>query len=460
MASAASASGAAAAEAKTGAYKPLDIAQYMTALNARRQPSAIRSLMPLLQLPGMISLGGGLPNPALFPFKQLSFSLADGTNLSLTEQELNAALQYSPTPGLPVLLQQLRELQEREHSPPLPFGEKGWTVSVSTGSSDALYKAFDLLVEEGDSVLCEAPTYSGSLAALRPLKANLVELPVDEFGLIPSKLESMLATFGAVSGRSKPRVLYVIPTGQNPAGCTLTDGRKKEIYALACKHDLIILEDDPYYYLSYGRAAAPAVGTDSQWQRPTSRSFFSMDTEGRVLRFDSFSKILSSGLRLGMVSGPAAFIQRIDYVSQAAALHTSGVSQAMVSKLLKHWGAAGWSEHIRQVCLFYARRRDAFIQRVEKHLKGLVTYTVPEAGMFVYFKLHGVADSKKLVETGAKDARVLLVPGQAFSPNDKPSDCVRASFSTASDEDMDTALQRFAKLLKEETKNQQPQSKL
>ena len=104
-------------------------------------------------------------------------------------------------------------------------------------------------MEEGDNVLIEAPTYSGSLAALRPLKANFLEIEVDALGMIPAKLESMLTTCEGMAGRARPRVLYVIPTGQNPAGCTLSEKRKKEIYALACKHNLIILEDDPYYYL-------------------------------------------------------------------------------------------------------------------------------------------------------------------------------------------------------------------
>jgi kynurenine/2-aminoadipate aminotransferase len=236
----------------------------MTALNARRQPSAIRSLMPLLQIPGMISLGGGLPNPALFPFRSLSFGLAGGKEVRLSDAELNESLQYSPTPGLPKFVAQLRDLQHREHAPPQPAGS--WSVSVSTGSSDALFKAFDLLVEEGDNVLIEAPTYSGSLAALKPLKANLIEIAVDEFGMIPSKLEGMMHTCSSMQGRAKPRVLYVIPTGQNPAGCTLTAQRKKEIYEIACRYDLIILEDDPYYFLVRSNAEAagrPAVALDS-----------------------------------------------------------------------------------------------------------------------------------------------------------------------------------------------------
>lgn len=258
-------------------------------------------------------------------------------------------------------------------------------------------------------------------------------MQVDEYGLIPSKLESMLNTFHDVGGRAKPRVLYIIPTGQNPGGATLTTERKKEIYKIACRHDLIILEDDPYNFLSYGSAPAPPVGRDADFTRPVAPSFFSLDTEGRVLRFDSFSKVLSSGLRLGTVTGPKAFVERMDLVSQAAALHTSGVSQMMVSKLLTHWGASGWSEHVRKVSLFYARRRDVFLAAVERHLSGLVDYTVPTAGMFVYFHLRGVADAKRLIETKARDARVLLVPGQSFSPKDQPSNGVRASFSTATD---------------------------
>lgn len=173
--------------------------------------------------------------------------LKDGTSLSLTPAELNEALQYSPTPGIPKFIAQLKQMMIREHAPKMD--ESAWTVSVSTGSSDALYKAFEMLVEEGDSVLIEAPTYSGSLAALRPLRPNFLEIEVDEFGLIPAKLESMLDTCSTMGGRAKPRILYIIPTGQNPAGSTLSFERKKEIYQIACKHNLIILEDDPYYYL-------------------------------------------------------------------------------------------------------------------------------------------------------------------------------------------------------------------
>jgi hypothetical protein len=249
----------AAASDSSSSYTPLDVRHYASALNLRRAPAALHSMMPLMKLPGMISLAGGLPNPAMFPFKQIGFGLADGTRIELSPAELNDALQYCPTPGLPQAVQLIAELQQREHNPPYPYSggngdgakeEGGWSVSLATGSSDVMAQVFDLLVEAGDNVLVESPTYAGALAPLRPLQANLIEIPVDECGINPERLEAVLDSFAADPSRGrKPKLLYVIPTGQNPAGCTLSDERKKRIYALACKHDFIILEDDPYYYV-------------------------------------------------------------------------------------------------------------------------------------------------------------------------------------------------------------------
>lgn len=137
----------------------LDPNLFITQLNSRRQPSAIRALQPLMQLPGMLSLGGGLPNPALFPFKGLTLTLADGSQLPFTQQELNVALQYSPTPGIPAFLAQLKAMMTREHKPKMDAST--WAISVATGSSDAIFKAFDMLVEEGDNVLIEVSKRTG-----------------------------------------------------------------------------------------------------------------------------------------------------------------------------------------------------------------------------------------------------------------------------------------------------------
>eukprot|EP01027_Heterolobosea_sp_BB2_P012194 GEZU01017689.1.p1 GENE.GEZU01017689.1~~GEZU01017689.1.p1 ORF type:complete len:267 (+),score=96.48 GEZU01017689.1:158-958(+) len=266
-------------------------------------------------------------------------------------------------------------------------------------------------------------------------------MPTDQHGIIPEKLEEILSNWSTLHpGKPFPKVMHSIPTGHNPSGATLSADRKRQIYALASKYDLLILEDDPYYYMYFGE------------NQPA--SFFSMDVDGRVLRFDSLSKILSSGLRLGFVTGPRPLVDRINLHMQTSVLHTSGVSQAITSSLLKHWGVDGFLQHIKSMQQFYRQKRDAFLSLAEKHLTGLAEWNAPSAGMFVWIKLHGVEDSKSLIEGKARDKKVILVPGQVFQPNDKRGPFVRASFSMVSEEAMDEALARLAELLKEVKKQQ------
>jgi len=209
----------------------------------------------------------------------------------------------------------------------------------------------------------------------------------------------------------------------------------------------LIMEDDPYYYLS--------LDDNSQ----SNESFLSMDQDGRVIRFDSLSKVLSSGMRIGWCTGPKELMDKIHLHMQASCLHASAITQMMAYNLFTSWGIQGLDNHVNQIQELYRRRRDDFIQAVEKHLKGLVTYYPPSAGMFLWMKLNGVSDSKQFIEQKARDKKVLLVPGQAFSPNNKPSPYVRASFSVASKEDMDIACARLRDLLLEHLEQQNRQEK-
>jgi kynurenine/2-aminoadipate aminotransferase len=239
--------------------------------------------------------------------------------------------------------------------------------------------------------------------------------------------------------------LYLIPTGQNPSGATLSNERREQIYKLAQKYNLIIMEDDPYWHLRLKpyKTAAP--------QEPL-MSLFSMDTDGRVLRFESFSKIVSSGLRLGFVVGPTPLITKIQFAQQASTLHTAGLSQAMLIVLLQKIGPSGWDAHIANVQDFYTERRNKFLEYAEKHLTGLAEWWIPSAGMFVWFKFLGIDDSLQLIQEKAISAKVLMVPGRSCSVNDKPSPYARAAFSIASDAEMDEALRRLAEMLRAETK--------
>lgn len=438
--------GEAAACASRGAFAAVAVhyEKYLTQTSLARQPSPIRALMPIAALPGMISLGAGNPNPDAFPFEKATITLKGGGTVDLDPELMKEALQYGPTPGIPAFSKWARELQQREHAPPRPAAD--WDIAFTTGSQDAISKTCDMLINRGDSVLVEEPCYPGAIAVMIPLGAHLVGLRTDVGGLIPESLDEAMRNFERNHpGKRRPRVLYTIPTGHNPSGATISEDRRRAIYALARQYELLILEDDPYYFLSLdGKTTAQGV-------RKPPPSFLSMDVDGRVMRFDSLSKVLSSGFRIGFATGPKPLIERLVLHMQTSALCTSGMSQACVMALLRRWGEDGWEDHVSQVQALYRRRRDHFIACAERHLHGLAEWGKPEAGMFVWFKLLGVEDSKALIEGPAREEKVLLVPGQYFSSNPSaPSAYVRAAFSTASDQDVDEALRRLAVLLRKQ----------
>lgn len=443
--------------------------KYLSPTSLARQPSAIRKLMPLMKRPGMVSLGGGLPNPSMFPFRKIQFDVSlpysiDTMSLVLEGNELEEALQYSPTPGLPRLVWQLRDIQNREHhiNNLLASDDENtnalFDVSITIGSQDGLTKAFEMLLhppsdvvgkekDDCDEVLLESPTYSGALAFLQPFGVKLNPINTDNKGLDPDHLYNILTS----NGSKRRRVLYTIPTAQNPSGITLDNARRRAIYQLACEHDLIILEDDPYYFLHPERESLVSfLQLDAQNCMQTDSN---AGKGGRVLRFDSFSKIFSAGMRIGFVTAPLPLLERINLHIQGTNLHNCGVSQAMISKMLDAWG--GWDgldAHLRRVSRFYGMRRDWIIEAAEKHLGSVngVKWNVPTAGMFLWLQLLQFDDTKSLIEEKAADSNVLFVPGQSFDPLDRLSSYVRASYSTASREDMDVAMKRLADLIRDE----------
>lgn len=405
---------------------------FLSKTSKRRKPSAIRSLQPLVDLPGMISLGGGMPNPQFFPIENIHITLSDKTQIQMDKQLIASGLQYSPTPGLPVFTNFLMEMQAKEHHPP-DISHCTREIAITHGSQDGLTKAFDMLLDSEDTLLVESPTYSGSLAYLQPLNCTLRAICTDQLGLIPKKLNDVLTNWKEYSDGKFPRVLYTIPTGGNPTGASCSEARKRAIYEIASKFNLLIIEDDPYYYL-------PLDGASS-------KSYLSMDTEGRVLRFDSFSKILSSGMRLGIVTGPSFLINQINLHTQASNLHTCGISQAIAYSILKQWGSEGWHHHLAIIQSFYKTQRDAIVQAADTHLQGLAEWNVPTAGMFLWIKLIGVHDTYDLISNRAVESKVLFVPGSVFDPNNKPSSYVRAAYSTATPIEMNTAMERLKTLL-------------
>lgn len=367
--------------------------------------------------------------------------------MTLDGKQLERALQYGPTPGHPPLIKTLKAYHKLFHGK--DPADPSWGICITTGSQDALSKSIDMLMENGDSIILGRPAYPGMLSNLGPKNVYIASVPTDAAGIDTKAIEDTLVNWDTLHpGQKKPKVVYVIPTGSNPSGSTMTLARKKHLLALASTHDLMVLEDDPYYFCTMAvdsKEQAEGKASDREtWNVPT--SLYSMDKEGRVLRFDSFSKVLSAGLRIGYMSGPMPFVMRIVLAMQATELHASSVSQMLTLSFLTAKGQDGLLQHVRNVREIYRGQRDATLAAADKHLTGKARWTVPEAGMFLWIETD-VPDTWKLIMEKAKDAKLLLVPGQTFCPYNKPSNFLRASYSVVPRDKIDAAFQRLAKLL-------------
>ncbi|CCF51469.1 hypothetical protein NDA11_007411 [Ustilago hordei] len=462
--------------------EPLDYQSLLSDSARNRMPSAIRSLFPAELIPGMVSLLSGKPNSDTFPFQKITLELKPEVaeagkveTVTIEGSDLDIALQYSATSGLPKLVDWIENFQSKVHKRPrVKEGKRAgevWRCSFGNGSQDLLTKAFEALVNEGDSVLLESPAYSGILPSLVSHKARFFEAATDSEGVEPTALDALLSNWSTSSSTKDspfPKFLYTTPTGANPSGTTASDDRKRAVLAVAGKHNLLLLEDDPYYFLSFKGLSAVADPVT----RVRGKSYFQLEAEdnyvggvGRVLRFDSFSKILSAGLRLGFVTGPKEILDAIDLDTSSRNLQTSGTSQAIAYALLSKWGIDGFLKHADNVAKFYQDRLEKFessAKTILQSLPSIATWITPTAGMFLWIKLRlpptngsegDEGDSFDLISNKAKAAGVLALPGVAFKPPNKgerkTSAYVRTSFSQVPMEQVDEAFKRLRKVVEE-----------
>ncbi|KAI0215056.1 Kynurenine/alpha-aminoadipate aminotransferase, mitochondrial [Lamellibrachia satsuma] len=263
---------------------------------------------------------------------------------------------------------------------------------------------------------------------LRPLGCRWVTVDSDKFGMIPESLKQALSRWKPSDINNVksdiPKFMYINPTGGNPTGMSMSLERKREIYQLAREYDLIILEDDPYYFMQFNEMLIP--------------SFLSIDTDGRVIRFDSFSKMLSAGLRVGYVTGPGPLVQKIQFHIMSSIFHASSLSQALVSELLLLWGVKGYLKNAHSICNFYQSQRDLALTAAQKWLTDLADWRIPQAGMFLWLKVKAIRDTKYLIEVRALKKQVLFVAGCHFMADaDKPCPFIRVSYSLATPVQLD-----------------------
>ena len=410
-----------------------DITVTLSSRARRRAPSPIRELMPYLSVPGMISLGGGYPNPETFAFRRIEVALAGGgPTLLLEGADLHAATQYGPTDVLPGLREPLTAWHRFKDG--VAIGEA--ELLLLNGSQEGLYLVADVLLDEGDEVAVCEPTYPGALAAFRSFTDRFLAIPLDSEGMCVGELERILAG-RRKRGEPMPKLIYTIPSGHNPAGVTLSEVRRQHLAELAIRYKVLIVEDDPYQLLQLDEDAA---------RLPTLQGL----ARTHVLRLDSFSKILCPGLRLGYATGPAALIRAMNLHKQASNLHTSTFAQAILAVLLRAEGGEGLLKRIERAIALYRRNRDVMVEAAGWHLPPGVSLRVPGAGMFLWFTLPESCDATRMVEQDARELQVLLVPGPAFSTQGGLRNAMRASYSMITPEQINEGMKRFAVMVKRE----------
>ncbi|KAL1459263.1 hypothetical protein WDU94_011265 [Cyamophila willieti] len=415
-----------------------DYGKFMTRVSKNRNPSALRELATLYySMPESLFLGVGTPNSDLYPFKSVHVNLKNGTTLKMSGDPLKMVLSYLPSAGYAPLQTIFKDLQDKFHGP------QDWAVKdvlITSGAQEGTALTINMLLNPGDPLLVQNPVYPGFAEIIRPMEVDAIPVNVDGDGMVPEHLIQILEERSKMTDKPMPKSIYINPTASNPTGTLLSDDRKKQIYAIAQRYGLIILEDDPYYFVHF-RDRDPV-------------SFLSMDTDYRVIRFDSFSKTLSAGLRLGYVTAPKPFIDRINLHMQVTTMHASGLPQLLIYELLSQWGYEGYCQHLVEVRKFYKRRRDITLQAAETYLKGLCTWNIPQGGMFLWVTIiHPVQDLRHFITVESLKEKVIVAPGYAF--NLDPTNVginqqnFRISYSVASEEDLTEGIKRLGKLIKE-----------
>ncbi|MGY6209037.1 aminotransferase-like domain-containing protein [Cytobacillus firmus] len=381
--------------------------------------SETREILKVTERPEVISFAGGLPAPELFPVE----ALKEVCNAVLTEEGA-AALQYSTTEGyIP-----LREaICQRMKSAGIDSSIEN--VLITSGSQQAIDLTGRLFINEGDTIICESPTYLAAINVFKSYNAKFVEVAMDDDGMVMEELEQML--------RDHPdaKFIYTIPDFQNPTGRTLKLERRKRMIELANQYDVLILEDNPYGAVRFAGEELPPV-----------KHF---DTEGRVIYLSTFSKIFTPGLRLGWICADETFIDKYVAFKQTADLHTDSFAQRITAKYMELYDI---EEHINKIKAVYKERCTAMLSCIEEFFPNHLSYSKPEGGLFIWVELPEGIDSAHIFTECLKN-NVACVPGAPFFPNGTQKNTLRLNYSNMSKERIIEGMKRMGEVLHRELQN-------
>ena len=400
----------------------LNTEEFYSILASKMKASAIREILKLVQNPEVISLAGGMPDPATFPTEELNEVVKQ-----ILVKNSACALQYSSTEGLTELREFiLNWLDEAREKAGLD------NIMITSGSQQGLDLVSKVLLNPGDTLIVELPSYLAALNAFRSYGGEMVGIPMDDEGMQIDILEETLTKLK--NDGKKVKFIYTISNFQNPAGVTMSLARRKKILEVAQKFEVFILEDNPYDKLRFEGEPIPSI--------------YSLDNEGYVISLGTFSKILCPGLRLAWILGNKEIIEKLVIMKQATDLCTTVLNQLIA---YEYCSQNDIDENIESNVGIYRRKRNAMLEALDKYFPVEVTWTKPQGGFFVVATLPEYIDTGEMFKEAIEE-NVAYVPGGPFFADGKGQNTMRLSFCFPSVEDIDEGIKRLGKVIKKRIK--------
>jgi 2-aminoadipate transaminase len=400
-----------------------DIERYAGLFAKRTQvmkSSAMRDLMALTEREDVISLAGGLPDTSTFPADSYASLMND-----VAVQSCARALQYGPTEGLSLVKRCVVEVMAAEG-----IHIDADEVLITTGGQQVIDLVCKTLVDPGDVIVTEAPTYPGAVPTFCSYEADVVQITMDRDGMRIDELAETLDRLD-LEGR-RPKFIYTVPNFHNPAGVTLSLERRQELVRIAAERELLVLEDNPYGLLRYEGSPLPTLRT--------------LDGGEFVIYGSTFSKILSPGVRLGWAAAPAPVLQKMNIGKQGADLCSSSLSQYFVGA---YFDSGPWESYVRSLIEIYRRRRDVMLDALAEHFPREADWTHPQGGLFIWVTLPDYIDTTDLLAR-ALERRVAFVPGRAAYLDGRGGSSMRLNFSGVSEDEIREGMRRLGEIVCEQ----------
>ncbi|MCX8184169.1 MAG: PLP-dependent aminotransferase family protein [Sulfolobales archaeon] len=397
----------------------MDYSKFIARASEVFKASEIRELLKVVEARKVISFAGGYPDPQVFPRESLA-RIASDVILNYGDK----ALQYSPTKGVTVFRQTLLKYL-KDNNVRISSNDD---VIVTTGSQQSLDIVSRTLVDPGDYIITENPTYLAALTAFRTARPNIIGIPIDERGMKTDVLEEKLRNLKSSGIRVK--FVYTIPVAHNPAGATMSSERKKHLLELASRYDFIVIEDDPYSFFVYDEADVTRLKT--------------LDSEDRVVYISTMSKTLSPGLRVGWILGPQQLVDVFERAKQSMDLHTPTLSQYIAKEAIEKGVVSETAEKARRI---YRVKRDVMFNTLSESMVEKSWWVKPVGGLFLMVWLPPEIDTKEMLPTAINEG-VVYVPGASFFVDESGRNTMRLNFSYPSIEEIRSGIEILGKVVR------------